>query len=212
MSELVLLPAELFLVSKLCNGSHLNYDYIAMLPDIQQRVAINKENCIRGLEEKGVVEDFWGEVTVKSKAKEFLAPIWDGNFDATVTIMETDELTVARTLYIHRLSNHIVLVSLMEDGLHIQAVQEDDLDEIVWSLIPNDYEKKTVPSDCYLRNKKPQQTIVFKNLLTSGERAVIESFYLVDGWICMDAEDSGYQIIMIEDYLSVACSILKGEE
>lgn len=208
--ELVLSPEELYYLAKACNGKHLNYDYITMMPDIQQRAAMYQDSCAVSLEKKGLVEDFWGEISVPDEVKAFLNPIWNGDFESSAARITLGEQPMRQIIYSHRLQDQFRLVIHQEDGIHILAADEAKLEMLAYSLMPGEYEKRSVPEETLISGTEPKEMILLKNILTNGERAIVEQFYLISGWICRQEAEKGYRILSAEDFYSIAVRVLKG--
>lgn len=210
IEELVLTPEELYYLAKACHGKHLNYDYIAMIPDIQQRSSIYQDDCTASLEKKGLVEDFWGEVSVSEEAAAFLAPIWNDDFESSAAKITLGEQIVGQTLYIHRQNDQLRLVNRQEDGIHVLGLKEAELEALAYSLMPEAYETRSLPEETLITETHPKEMILLKNILTNGEAAAVEQFYLIDGWICRQEAENSYRILSAEVFYPIAVSVLKG--
>ena len=71
--ELTLRMQEIYFLGKRLNGDHLNYSYIAAMPEISQRRAVIEQECEEALEKCGAVEEnLLGELTVRPEAAAFV--------------------------------------------------------------------------------------------------------------------------------------------
>lgn len=210
IEELILSPEELYYLAKACHGKHLNYDYIAMIPDIQQRGSIYQDSCTESLEGKGLVADSWGEVTVSEEAERFLAPLWNGEFESSAAKITLGDQIVGQTLYIHRQNDQLRLVNRQKDGIHILALQEEELEALAYYLMPDHYIDQALPEEMLISEMHPKEMILLKNIQTNGEAAMIEQFYLIGGWICRQESENSYRILSAEDFYPIAVNVLKG--
>ena len=208
--EIILAPEELFYLAKTCGGDHLNYDYIAMVQHVGKKAEVLFDRCMTALEEKGLVEDNWGEITVTDLTETLLSPIWNGSFDATAALVTLGEDMTEQTLYFHRLDGRIIMCSRQADGLHISQVTEEDLIGLALSLMPMGYEQRPMPEDAVINAADPKQMILLKNVWSDGHEARIEQFYLIDDRICRKLGDEGYQIIDAQTFLGLALTVLGG--
>lgn len=211
MTELTLLPEELFFLAKLCKGKRLNYDYIAMVPDLQHRARTYWDNCIKNLEKKEILTDDWGELIVSEEATALLAPLWNGTFESSAQQITLGEQPTSKMIRFHRLGDTLCLAYTTEEGIFISAAAEEDILAVISVLMPEGYADKVLPEELTITAAEADGMIVLKNILTSGEQAVVEAFYCVNGWICRETAPKEYQILDVNSFASIANFVLRGE-
>ena len=88
--ELTLRMQEIYFLGKRLNGDHLNYSYIAAMPEISQRRAVIAQECEDALEKCGAVEEnLLGELTVRPEAAAFLHPLFFGDYESELMLENT---------------------------------------------------------------------------------------------------------------------------
>ena len=88
--ELTLRMQEIYFLGKRLNGDHLNYSYIAAMPEISQRRAVIEQECEEALEKCGAVEEnLLGELTVRPEAAAFLHPLFFGDYESELMLENT---------------------------------------------------------------------------------------------------------------------------
>lgn len=88
--ELTLRMQEIYFLGKQLNGDHLNYSYIAAMPEISQRRAVIEQECADALEHCGAAEEnLLGELTVRPETIAFLHPLYFGDYESELILENT---------------------------------------------------------------------------------------------------------------------------
>lgn len=89
--EVTLRTQEVYFLGKKMEGDHLNYEYIAAMPEISQRRAVIEQECADALERSGVAEEsLLGELTVRPAMQKFLHPLYFSDYESELLLEDAD--------------------------------------------------------------------------------------------------------------------------
>ena len=212
ITELHLSPEELYYVAKMCGGDHLLYDYIAMMPDIQQRAAVLKEKAMAHLSAMSVIkEDVWGDITISEELIKFLHPVFFSTLDAQADIYQTEIPEKKQSYYFHWAGEQCVELFLYQDRLYLRSLTEEELDSLIVSFMPADYDERSLEELSGLNPEHLSRIMVFRNRDREGTASICR-YQIIDSWICVPLENNTYQILNPVEFCTQVKKILKGEE
>lgn len=210
VQQTTLKPEELFYLAKKCGATHLDYDYIRMMPDIEQRASVIEDEIIKSLESRKIVQDSWGDISINEEFVELLSPIWDGEFESTASMRKTENDEVyGITFFLHKKDDECRFVYSDNEGLHVSIADEGYPEMIATALMPDNYDNNTCDG-VIEQGEEENGVILFKNVNVVSDAADILKLYLVNDLIC-DKVEGGYKIVNAVDYMHAATTILKGE-
>ena len=182
--ELTLRMQEIYFLGKRLNGDHLNYSYIAAMPEISQRRAVIEQECEEALEKCGVAEEnLLGELTVRPEAAAFLHPLFFGDYESELMLENT--------------STH--------DNIHWMFHREMTEDGPRWLAAEWNGETVRFTSDMERVEAK------LKNLDADGEPLVI-LYMMVNGCWYEQTENEKNRPVPPEEFRQEAWNLLQGGE
>lgn len=160
MSKVTLKAEDLFFLSKLMKAKYLDYDYVSMMEDLSQRLAMKEAKAMDHLSDEGLIyEDFSGDIQIEDKALELFEPIFFGTFESELLI--EDSMNFQRYKY-HVLDGKYVEVSMQGKDLIIQTIDKED---ILYHMpyLEEANEPQILPIN-YFENQKIEGILVLKRL------------------------------------------------
>lgn len=209
--EITLTPEELFYLGKILNAAYIDYAYIAAMKDIQMKKEVAAQDIRLSLTAKNyLMEDFSGEVEIDEAVKHLLSPIFFGEFESMVSVCIIQEKSYVNSVRIHTGKDATVMVLMLEDGLHISLVEDNDIRHLVYSLMPDGYADISIPDSPSIDRKKITRVIACKNALV-GRDATVTVFFECDGLMCKDAGNV-IEVLHCANFCTEVFNILKGAD
>lgn len=85
--RLAISPEELFFIGKQMRAQYIDYDYIKMMGDLQQRYSLKEKEIMAGLVKKGLLmEDFSGRTELVREVGALMRPVFFGRFEIEVIL------------------------------------------------------------------------------------------------------------------------------
>lgn len=210
IKELTLSMEEIYYLGKLLGGKHINYRYIAAMPDISQNPKEHMQKCRNSLCDKGVLcENLWGDLEVDTGIKEFISPVFFGSFEASIEVVCLENPKQVESMYFHRNSKNCLIS--VENGQQVSFSLADDetLGNIVFALMPVGYNELEKPKLSELQNLNVQRMIIVKNIRIN-ENVSAEVFYECKGWLCEMFEAEKYKILSPKQFYDKVFNMLEG--
>ena len=179
--EIYVSPEELFFMGKYMQAAYIDYDYMKMVPDIQQNYR-NRETEIRmGLIRKHyLTEDFSGNVKVDDTAELILNPVFFGQFEVEIIIKERSG---GMEWYKFHFCGHQVTEACWKDSIwHFNSRGADKLNCLVVGFLG----KERNISESLLKesvdNRKIDRVMVLKNIEIGKSAACFQFLRINGGW------------------------------
>ena len=207
--EITLTPEELYYLGKLLKARYIDYAYIAAMKDIQQNAEASKQDAQRDLTQKGyLIEDFSGEVEIDDDLRKLLGAVLLGDFESSLSVCEIGEKTAVTSARFHIADGLTVLTTMGDGEIHLSEFDDDQLKQLVASLLPPGYLAKEMKTGQTVTKDSIRRVLVFKNTHV-GEKAEVKVYFESDGWICFDGGD---RVSVVEGsyFCDDAYRILKG--
>lgn len=210
IKELSLSAEEIYYLGKLIDGQYLNYRYIAAMSDIQQKNAAYIQRCRNNLCEKEVLfENLWGDVSVNQEVKEFISPLYFGDFEASVEEIYIEDKTYIQSAYFHRKGEECLFSLLSDKQVKLQKISDEQLTQFIVSLMPENYNNRMKPQAEEMDDLKVHRIIIMKNNdLIKG--STVKVFYDCNGLLCEEQEDKSYKVLSPKQFYDKAIVSLKG--
>lgn len=211
--ELTLRMQEIYFLGKRLNGDHLNYSYIAAMPEISQRRAVIEQECEEALEKCGAVEEnLLGELTVRPEAAAFLHPLFFGDYESELMLENTSTHDNIHWM-LHR--------EMTEDGPRWLAAEwngetvrfTSDMERVEAKLQPllrPGSGAGTELSDAEITDQI-SEVLLLKNLDADGEPLVI-LYMMVNGCWYEQTENEKNRPVPPEEFRQEAWNLLQGGE
>lgn len=210
INELVLSAEELFFLGKLMNGKHLNYQYVAAMEDIQRNQAEYEQRCRNHLCDKGILhENLWGDMEIDKDVVQFLKPVYEGDFEASVEVIHTGENATIQTVLLHSVDEKCLMSIQSNRKIKLSRANKEKIDSLIFALMPDGYNRRPKPDyDCF-KNMKIRKMIIFKNI-SIGKNASAGVFYDCNGWLCEQTTEGQYLVLSPKQFYEKASLLLKG--
>lgn len=211
--ELTLRMQEIYFLGKRLNGDHLNYSYIAAMPEISQRRAVIEQECEDALEKCGAVEEnLLGELTVRPEAAAFLHPLFFGDYESELMLENTSTHDNIHWVF-HR--------EMTEDGPRWLAAEwngetvrfTSDMERVEAKLQPllrPGSGAGTELSDAEITDQI-SEVLLLKNLDADSEPLVI-LYMMVNGCWYEQTENEKNRPVPPEEFRQEAWNLLQGGE
>lgn len=123
-TEVKLTPVELFFLGTQMHAKYIDYNYIAAMPDIQKRYALQEQRALEALEQRGIIEeDFGGNVELDEAIREVLEPVFFGEVES--------RLDAEQSYNIHLHNGKITIAVLEKDILRFFLAEEEDIGKLL---------------------------------------------------------------------------------
>lgn len=118
-------PVELFFLGVQMNAKYIDYQYIAMMPDVQKNYSFHEQKTLERLEEKGILEeDFSGIVEIEEEIKELLLPVFFGETESRIQ-------TEQKSFHVHLYQGEMTLAWIESGNICFRKIVESDLSKIL---------------------------------------------------------------------------------
>ena len=208
VKKLQLTPEELFYLGKLYEGKFLNYSYIQVMEDMGNARSF-KGKCKDILIEKGIInENLLGDMSFDEDIKQFLRPIYFGEFCSTVEIYDVETKT-KKVINFHFENTNGLMVWMEKDNYQISSVTETELKQLVYKLMPEKYNESNPPEALEVSEDTLKRVLVFKNIQI-GDTAEINVYYDFNSYLCEKDADNKINVLSPKCFWEKALNCLKG--
>lgn len=122
---LTITPTELYFLGTLLKARYIDYAYIAAMPDIQKRYEFRRQEALKALDERGIIdEDFSGNVEVDDDIAALLTPVFQGTIESRV-------VTPDASTNVHVRETGAVLATMGEGHICFKAADDAALVELL---------------------------------------------------------------------------------
>ena len=212
--ELTLRVQEIYFLGKKLGGGHLNYQYIAAMPEIGQRRAVVEQECEDALERSGVAEEnLMGEFTVSPAAKAFLHPLYFGDYESELMMEDTaTHETVHWMFHRERTAENTqwLAVELKGEIAHLTLLTADTETQLRRWLQPGTGTGPEI-SDAEIA-AQIAQVLTLKSLAPGEGTATVALYLLVNGCWYEQAEHEMNRPVPPTEFQRAVQDILQGGE
>ena len=178
--QLKISPEELFFLGKQMRAKYIDYDYVKMMGDLQQKYPLKEKEIMAGLVKRGLLmEDFSGNMELNEEIRNLLEPVFFGDFEVEIILGTPKEGW--RIEKFHFYKGKIIQTVPEKKSLIFFAGGENGLKKLKEELLPEGYtgEKKILSGDS-LNLENVEKILVIKNMKI-GYRAMGRQFLLFGG-------------------------------
>lgn len=209
-SVILLKPEEIYFLGSLLDAKYLDYAYMAAMDDIGTNMVMFRKKVQDSLVKKGfLLEDFSGNLEVKRELKELLEPVYNGEFETECSLLQKGEDKTAQIIKFHFLNGKITKVTLEDNMLTLKSVTEQDIDSIITSLLPQNYDNLELKDGENFDKDKAEGIISIKTCLV-GKSSSVDLFALCNDVVYREDDKGQVVPVTASEFRSKVHSRLSG--
>lgn len=211
--EVTLRAQEIYFLGKKVDGDHLNYQYIAAMPEISQRRAVIEQECTDALERSGVAEEsLTGEFVVRPRMQKFLHPLYFSDYESELALDEKDTDVHSHYLFHHEKTEEgeqWLTAELDGEKVRLTSGMQDTVEGLLQQLGAGTGNGPML-SDAEIA-EQATKALVLKGLAQDGTSLVV-MYLLANGCWYEQTEQEMNRPVPPEEFRQEVRSILRGGE
>jgi hypothetical protein len=210
MEEMTLTAEELYFACTKLNGAHLNYEYIALMPDISQEKLRCEETCMEALDRKGIMcESLFEDMDVADWAMRLFSPIFFGDAEASLGVFDMSRQAYLEKLLFHWKGSQGTRSKINGEAITFSPVEQSEMEEVAVSLLPFGYATSDPPRKEVAMGTEADRVLVLKSI-RMGQNATVNVYFDFDGWLYEQQSEQSYRALGRAEFIEKATAILKG--
>lgn len=199
---------QLYYLGKLLEGRYIDYSYVSAISNILDSFTTYESEIISELSAKGYLsEDFSGQITIDSNLKEVLNPIFNGERESSLDICRFGEMESLKMFKFHSDGKNTVQVRSSEDSLEVSFVEDEDIREIIQSVIPTDYANEKFDEIAEFESSQVQEVISIKNAVFNNS-SLTKTYVMMGDVLYQETEENVIHAVSKRGFIEEAESIL----
>lgn len=206
----LLSPGELYCLGGVLNAKYIDYAYIAAMDDIGQNYEAFRQDALASLTDKEIlVQDFSGEAVPNGECLQVFDPIFFGTVETSLTVCNIGDEVTVDVYNFHFYDDCITMVKNQDGGLCIAALSEDDLKDIVTSLLDESY---TTESGVVIKKYDREKVTRFLSAksIDVGKKSVVQTYIEHDGVFYTETGSGSLSSLSAEDFVLSILNVIKG--
>ena len=171
--EIALTPKELYYLGILMQAEFIDYDYVAIMEDIESNYAGFQSECEASLTQKGIlIESFTGNAEIDKDADRILNPIFFGRTESSVNDMDVEKNGQVEVTKFHFLQDSVTMVREKNRELVLREVTRDDMRQFIADLLNVGYNQTEKMVRGEIKENEYSRLISFKNTCLDSPSSV----------------------------------------
>jgi len=208
--EVIITPNELYYLGTLLRAEYIDYDYIAVMDDIEHDYDGFKSGCQASLSAKGIlVESFTGDSNVAEDISALLNPIFFGKKEGSINDMSKENGTNVDVTKFHYLGDAITMVREKDRNLVVSEISLEDLKKYVSDLLDVGYDLEEKLIRDVISDEESTRIISFK--CTSVEsKSIVNIIAQVNGVFYYRNSEGKIESLSKQDFEQLGYSWIGG--